>query len=517
MHELGCRCGGEEPRLRPGGLLSRRDVLRMGAVGAGVAALGPSLLRSLANSGARFAWRPAVASIPDIVTRAQWGADESLRSGTPEFAAIKKLIVHHTATQNNDPDPAATVRSIYQFHTQSNGWNDIGYNFLIDETGRIYEGRYARVYSATEPHTGESSSGAGVVGAHALGVNAGSCGVALLGMFTSQPPTPAAIDALVRVLAWKASAHTIDPFGSSPYTKSDGSTLTFPNISGHRDTYSTACPGDVTYDELPSLRARVAAAQGVGLIGYRILGIDGGLRNFGGAYGIGDVPGMGLRTTARGVVSTPSGLGAWIVGADGGVFSFGDAQFFGSTGNMRLTKPVVGMAPTPTGNGYWLVASDGGIFSFGDAGFFGSTGNMRLNKPVVGMAATKSGRGYWLVASDGGIFSFGDAVFRGSTGNIRLNQPVVGMARTASGNGYWLVASDGGVFCFGDAQFHGSVPGLGLQGTQPSVQLLPTPSGGGYIIVNRDGGVFTFGDAPFHGSAVGSVTEAVGIAPVIRG
>jgi hypothetical protein len=440
---------------------------------------------------------------PPVITRRQWGADESLRSGTPEFAAITKLITHHTVTQNNDPDPAATVRAIYAYHTQSNGWNDIGYNFLIDESGRIYEGRYARDYGANEVPTGEDLSGNGVIGAHALNANTGSVGVALLGTFTSQQPTPAAVNALEDLFAWKADRHDIDAFGSSPFAFGDGTTRTFANVSGHRDTYQTECPGDRAYALLPTIRqavdSRVAGAYGT-TVGYWLATRDGQVLPFGQAPAMGSMQGRALNSPVVAIAATPSAKGYWLLGADGGIFAFGDAQFYGSTGNLRLNQPVVGLEPTPTGKGYWLVARDGGIFAYGDAQFFGSTGSLKLNQPIVGMRSTPSGQGYWLVAADGGIFSFGDAVFRGSTGSTKLNSPIVGMA--ASRDGYWLVARDGGVFSFG-VPFKGSVPGLRLPKYAGSVQLVPTASGRGYYILGADGGIFTFGDANFMGTKSG--------------
>jgi len=153
------------------------------------------------------------------------------------------------------------------------------------------------------------------------------------------------------------------------------------------------------------------------------------------------------------------GSGYRMVGSDGGVFDFGAAPFCGSEGGIALDASIVGMAQTGDGLGYWLAAQDGGVFAFGDAGFWGSMGGRALHAPVVGIAATPDGRGYWLVASDGGVFALGDAVFLGSMGGHVMNAPVVGTAATPDGGGYWLVASDGGVFAFGDAAFHGSLGG----------------------------------------------------------
>ena len=398
---------------------------------------------------------------PPVVARAAWGADESLRTGTPIFAPLTKLIVHHTVTANDDPDPAATIRAIYSFHTQVRGWDDIGYNFLVDAQGRIYEGRRARSYGPGEVPTGENEDRQGVVGAHAEGANTGSAGIALLGDFTSSFPSPAAVSSLESWLAWKAGRHEIDPVGASSYRSSDGTTRVFANIAGHREARATECPGDRLFAALPALRQRVAQVA------------------------TGRVP-----------------KGYWITGRNGAVHAFGEAAFLGDASGAALSSPLRGMAPTPTSRGYWLLGGDGGIFAFGDAAFHGSTGAIRLNKPVVGMASTPTGRGYWLVASDGGIFAFGDARFAGSTGALRLNSPIVAMEPAHDGTGYWLIARDGGVFAF-RVPFQGSVPGLGLPSYAGSAALRAVWAARGYYVLGADGGVFAFGQAPFFGSRPG--------------
>ena len=434
---------------------------------------------------------------PAVVSRAEWGADETKRGGdAPSFAPVTKLIVHHTVTTNADPDPAATVRAVYTFHTQVRGFNDIGYNWLVDAGGRVYEGRYSRPYPAGERPTGEDAAGRGVIGAHAEGANTGSVGVALLGNFATVPPAPAAMVSLEAVLAWLADRHDIDPRGAR---------AAFPNIAGHRDARATECPGDLLYARLPSLRKAVAdtiAAAQLVTPGYWVASRDGRVQPFGAAERLGDLTAKPLNAPVQAMATTPTGNGYWLLTGDGGIFTFGDAAFHGSTGAIRLNQPIVGMAATPTGRGYWLVARDGGIFAFGDARFHGSTGAIRLNQPVVGMAPTATGRGYWLVARDGGIFAFGDARFHGSTGAIRLNEPVVGMAATPRGDGYWLVARDGGLFAF-NAPFLGSVPALQLASFGGTAAVRASPSGRGYSILGTDGGLFTFGDARFHGTSPG--------------
>jgi hypothetical protein len=203
---------------------------------------------------------------PLVISRAGWGADESLRFDStgkelwpPAFYPIQKVIVHHTATQNNDPDPAATIRSIYYYHAVTQGWGDIGYNFLIDEAGNVYEGRYSRQYAPGESPTGEDLNGNGVTAAHAQSYNSGTVGIALVGTLTNQDATPATRSALERLIAWIDSSHGIDPQGSALYTNPiSGLQATFPNIAAHRDVAATECPGGSFYATLPTIRSDVA-------------------------------------------------------------------------------------------------------------------------------------------------------------------------------------------------------------------------------------------------------------------
>src|SRR5262249_21287683 len=155
--------------------------------------------------------------VPPIVTRAQWGADERLRKpGTEYDATVEKLIVHHTVTPNNPPNPAAVLRSIYQVAV-SGVYIDVPYNWLIDQNGRIDEGRWARNYPAGVPHTGEAANGFNVRGAHALYHNPRTIGVAFMGTFTNSLPTPRAIQSLITLLAWKCARWGIDPLASTVY------------------------------------------------------------------------------------------------------------------------------------------------------------------------------------------------------------------------------------------------------------------------------------------------------------
>ena len=208
----------------------------------------------------------AATTEPDIVTREEWGADESYRFDAgghevwpPDFAPMQKAIVHHTAGRNNDPNPAATVRAIYFLKAVESDFGDIGYNFLIDEDGRIYEGRHSRDYGPGENHNGEDLAGNVVRGGHARDFNDGTVGIALLGNFQQHQPTPAARNALERLLAWKLERHGLDPQGASTYHNPVlGNTKFLENISGHRNVNTTACPGDAFYPRFDQLREDVA-------------------------------------------------------------------------------------------------------------------------------------------------------------------------------------------------------------------------------------------------------------------
>jgi hypothetical protein len=175
------------------------------------------------------------------------------------------LVVHHTAGDNDVVDAEAEVRSVYAYHTVTQGWGDIGYNLLIDSSGRVYEGRRGREPDASGQREIVSES---VVAGHALDYNYGSVGIALLGNFQTRQPGTAQIDALVEALAFMAQRYGIDPTASMSYVRAhrDGTALwrdQLNAISGHRDCIPTECPGDNVYPLLPAIRQRVDEQLGV--------------------------------------------------------------------------------------------------------------------------------------------------------------------------------------------------------------------------------------------------------------
>jgi N-acetylmuramoyl-L-alanine amidase-like protein len=209
------------------------------------------------------------ATTPAIVTRAQWGADESIkkvgRNCRRSFWPVQQLFVHHTAGSNFDPNPRATMRAIYWYHTVRRGWCDIGYNFVIGWNGVVYEGRWARRYKPWEVHSSEDRSGRVVRGAHVSSFNTGSVGISLMGNFSTTRLPVRMRWALVRLLAWEADRHDLPPLGRHVYRNPEtGLRRRLPYIAGHRDAGQTACPGGNVYRTLPSIRRAVKRAIGAG-------------------------------------------------------------------------------------------------------------------------------------------------------------------------------------------------------------------------------------------------------------
>ena len=192
---------------------------------------------------------------PAIVPRADWGADQCKPRTAPEYGEVKAAFIHHTVNANDyrPSDSPAIVLAICRYHRNSLGWNDIGYNFLVDRYGQVFEGRAGGIDQA-------------VKGAQAQGYNAQSTGISNLGTFTDQPQTDAGIRAIAKLVAWKLALHGVPVTGSTTLVSAGGPTNRFPagrttifqRISGHRDADSTECPGDALYAQLPEIRAMAA-------------------------------------------------------------------------------------------------------------------------------------------------------------------------------------------------------------------------------------------------------------------
>ncbi|MFC7309958.1 peptidoglycan recognition protein [Streptomyces monticola] len=202
--------------------------------------------------------RPYIGPRPRIITRKGWGANEKLREKNFVYTkSVRAAFVHHSASGNNYrcAQSPSVLRSIYRYHVKSSGWRDFGYNFAVDKCGNIYEGRAGGV---AKP----------VYGAHTLGFNSNSMGIAVLGTYSSSNPPRAAVNAVARLTAWKLGMYGINPRGKV-IMKSGGSNLYKKGkkvrlnvISGHRDGFATECPGGRLYNKLGKARQSSARYQG---------------------------------------------------------------------------------------------------------------------------------------------------------------------------------------------------------------------------------------------------------------
>ncbi len=257
--------GAREVQVRSAGPLSGarlRYVKDGGTVGA--SAVRSPLPGAASLSAALALAQPVLAAgagQPPIIARSVWASGTQLPRVAPEYGAVKLGFVHHTENPNgySAAEVPAMLRAIYAFHRDVNGWNDIGYNFVIDLFGRVFE---ARAGGIDEP----------VVGAHAGGYNLVSTGVAVLGSFSGTPISAAARETLERLLAWKLALHgvpargrvvvRVNPAGAVFSKYPARARVSLPRIAGHRDADSTECPGNALYGELPAVRGAVAALGG---------------------------------------------------------------------------------------------------------------------------------------------------------------------------------------------------------------------------------------------------------------
>ena len=237
------------------------DALRVRVAGGGVKDLRAHFVRVHAGRSARAAGTggapPGGAAAPAIVTRDQWGASACKPRATPQYGEVLAAVVHHTESTNSysQSEAPSVVLGICRYHRNGRGWNDIGYNLLIDRFGTVYEGRAGGVDKA-------------VVGAHAQGYNGQTTGIALIGGFMSVSPSQAAMDSLQRVIQWKLGLAGVTRNERAALISTGGvynrfkygRTVWARPVSGHRDLDSTDCPGNVLYAKLPGLASFLTGA-----------------------------------------------------------------------------------------------------------------------------------------------------------------------------------------------------------------------------------------------------------------
>jgi uncharacterized protein with LGFP repeats len=353
----------------------------------------------------------AASSMPAVYSRGQWGADESIRTWGPQYAAtIKAATIHHSADSNDytaDQVPAL-MRSIYRYHAVSLGWGDIGYNVVVDKFGRMWEGRYGGLAST-------------VIGAHAGGFNTSTFGVSMLGNYDLVDTPPAVTTAVASVISWKFSLYGVNPRGTTILTSSGGGTskyaagvkVTLPTIFAHRDVGATVCPGRYAYARMDQIRDRVAGTV-VDLteISNRY-DSDAGLRTL-----------LGPQTTAPSLTADGSGGYA--------TYQNGSLYYSPATGVRMLSGPV---------RDFWL-ASGGG------AGI--------LRYPTSDVGATADQKGEYARFQGGAVYSAKGTGTRAMLGPIQTLWNATGAETGVLGYPIWSVSNlpDGGQYATFE---HGSI------------------------------------------------------------
>jgi methionine-rich copper-binding protein CopC len=266
---------------------------------------------------AHFVWSPveavplrtlSLAGAPPIIPRSAWGANELIKRGAPRYAErVGLAVVHHTAGANgySRAQSAAIVRAIQVYHVRANGWNDVGYNFLVDKYGQIFEGRAGGVDR-------------NVIGAHAQGFNTGSTGVAVLGSYQAARPSAAAEAALANLIAWRLDVAHVDPLSTFNWISSGnprfprGVPVFLRAIVGHRDVGFTDCPGSAVYARFGPLVQAVARTGLPKLYAPRVSGRLGGKIRFGGRLSASLPWTVSVLDATGTVVASGSGTGATI-------------------------------------------------------------------------------------------------------------------------------------------------------------------------------------------------------------
>ena len=307
-----------------------------------------------------------------VTTRAEWGANASYMSWDPDYASAGHVVVHHTAGTNNYSagQSASIVRGIYYYHAVTLDWGDIGYNFLIDKYGTVFEGRSGSVAAPA----GEMS-----VGAHARGVNTGTMGLSMMGDYSSVSPSDAQLSSVGKMAGWFLGRAGITDAngwaGLNVWTTERyqaGSTISMPRILGHRDVGYTSCPGNVGYSKLGTIRT-IAQQQISGSGGWKAESGSWYYLKSDGAKATGWVTDAGrwyyLDASKGGAMATgwlrDGSSWYYLDGSRGGAMATGWVSDGGSWYYLNSDGALATGWVTDAGNWYYLDASKGGAMVTG--------------------------------------------------------------------------------------------------------------------------------------------------------
>ncbi len=422
---------------------------------------------------------------PTIVPRGAWTITPNECERGPRYASgIRAMVVHHTATTGSYAvsDVPAVLRSLLRYHTVSKGWCDLGYNFIVDRFGTIWEGREGGIDRA-------------VIGAHTAGFNTWTSGAALLGDFRWSTPSTAAQSAMSDLVAWKLALHGVDPLGSALlYNYSTASSpqparsWTETNtIVGHRTLVGTTCPGAAADALIAGIRTQLAAEREDGppydFPGHEAYEHGPGFATLDGVGGLRPAGAAGL--TDAGSVE-PAAAVAVDGGPDGG-FRLLDDGSLAPYGIVSAIAPTVAdavdLSVRAAGDGGWVLDADGALHNFGAAPARTATD---LDGQAIAVDLDDDGNGYVLTSS--GLFPVGGVPAASVSG---VEDPIA-VAVAPGGESGWVLAAAGDVIGFGDAPSASKPTGIGTP-----VAILASPAGFGGWVVDDEGRVRPFdGERP---------------------
>ena len=382
-----------------------------------------------------------------VTTRAEWGANASYMSWDPYYASAGHVVVHHTAGTNNYSSwqSASIVRGIYYYHAVTLDWGDIGYNFLVDKYGTVFEGRSGSV---------AAPAGRMSVGAHARGVNTGTMGLSMMGDYSSISPSDVQLNAVGKMAGWFLNRAGISDAngwaGLHVWTTERyqaGSTISMPRILGHRDVGYTSCPGNVGYSKLGTIRA-IAQQQ--------ISGSGDWKEESGSWYYLGA---DGAKVTG------------WL--SDAGSWYYLDASKNGAMATGWVSD---------AGGWYYLDSSRGGAMATGWLRDGGSWYYLGADGAMATGWVSDAGGWYYLDSSRGGAMATGWLRDGGSWYYLKSDGAMATGWVSDAGSWYYLDVSKGGTMVAGRVKIEGRWSTFAADGawqgyeTLHSVMAAPTAS-----------------------------------------
>ena len=421
--------------------------------GQSVSAVTTRLITPASFSTAETAARPAStvpAALPvatsanglpvPVTTRAEWGANASYMSWDPDYASAGHVVVHHTAGTNNYSagQSASIVRGIYYYHAVTLDWGDIGYNFLIDKYGTVFEGRSGSV---------AAPAGRMSVGAHARGVNTGTMGLSMMGDYSSISPSDAQLSSVGKMAGWFLKrAGIMDANGwaglhvwtTERYQA--GSTISMPRILAHRDVGYTSCPGDVGYSRLGTIRT-IAQQQISG---------SGGWKAESGSW-------YYLRPDGAKATGWVADAGSWyyLDASRGGAMTTGWLRESSSWYYLKSDGAMATGWVRGPGGWFYLDGSRGGAMATGWVGDGGSWYYLNSDGALATGWVADAGSWYYLDGSRGGAMATGWVSDGGSWYYLKSDGALATGWVADAGSWYYLDASQGGTMVTGRAKIEG--------------------------------------------------------------